>query len=350
MKRYILSSFLGVTILLSSSTASFAATHGVLGASTADLSVPPTVEGPGLILPDSPFYFLDNLKQQARLFLAFSPENKAKVHADVAGERLAELRVMLAKNNQDGAVKALEGIGTNLQNAANDLEDARLQGKDTSKTAETINRSIKEKQESLDILESQGGELLKARVNVVQEALKDAKLGVDASLPGDMMASELENDINREIENHVNDASHSAVGLERAIDVLSKLASEAATKNQTSREEALRKAIDQKNELLTKEKKTELETEKTNTAKKIKVSEDEASAARATVKAAQQAAEKFRKAQQARQELEHENAMKSLTTPTPTQKQANESDAEKNENSGSQEDSSNDSGHGSRKE
>jgi hypothetical protein len=265
MKKQLLASLLGVIILF---------------ISTSDLTVPPTVEGPGLILPDSPFYFLDNIKQQVRLFLAFSPEKKAQVHADVAGERLAELRVMLAKNNQDGAVKALEGIGTNLQSAANDLEDAKLQGKDTSAVAQAINTSIKEKQEALDVLESQGGDLLKARVNVTQEALKDAKLGVDASLPGDKMAAELENDLNREIESHVNDASHSAVGLERAIDVLNKLASEAAAKNQTSREVALQKAISQKNELLTKEKKADLETSTIIAQKKITISEAEAAAAR----------------------------------------------------------------------
>lgn len=309
--------FLSFFLLTFPLTPAFAAHHDVLGASTSDLSVPPTVEGPGFILPDSPFYFLDGLKQQVRLFLAFSPEKKAEVHADVAGERLAELRVMLAKNNQAGAVKALDGIGTNLQQAANDLEDAKLQGKDTSKIAESINTSIKEKQDALDTIESQGGDLLKARVNVTQEALKDAKLGVDASLPGDLMAQELENDINREIETEVNDASQSAQGLERALDVLNKLASEAAQKNQTSREEALKKAIEQKNELLTKQKQSELDTENKTTQKKITISEDEAAAARETVKKAQEAAEQFRKAQAAKEALLRESSTSVTLTPSP---------------------------------
>lgn len=315
-KQIIISSLLSVALFCTSSSLTFAAHHDVLGASTSDLSVPPTVEGPGFILPDSPFYFLDSIKQQVRLFLAFSPEKKAQVHADVAGERLAELRVMLAKNNQQGAVKALEGIGTNLQSAANDLEDARMQGKDTSKVAEAINTSIKEKQDALDAIEAQGGDLLKARVDVVQEALKDAKLGVDASLPGDMMAQELEDDINREIEDHVNDASHSAVGLEHAIDVLSKLASEAAAKNQTAREEALRNAIAKKNEILTKEKKSELEQDTATNEARIKISEQEAAAARETVKEALEAAEKFKKAQQAKEAFEQSLRVTPTVTPT----------------------------------
>lgn len=316
MKKQIAVSVIGVILLSLSSSSSFAAKHGVLGASTTELEVPPTVEGPGFILPDSPFYFLDSVKQQVRLFLAFSPENKAKVHADVAGERLAELRVMLARNKQEGAVKALEGIGTNLQNAANDLEDAKLQGKDTTKIAEALIISIKEKQEMLDVLEAQGGALLKARVKVTKEALKDAKLGVNSSLPVDRMAQELEDDVNREIEEHVHDASHNAVGLERAIDVLNKLASEAAVKNQTSREEALRKAIEKKNEMLAKEKKAELDNENDFNEKKIVVSEEEAAAARETVKKAQEAAEKFRKAREAKEALERSRNLTPTVTPS----------------------------------
>lgn len=327
MQQKLIITSLTLTLLSLSVVPSFAAKHGVLGASTSDIAMPATVEGPGFILPDSPFYFLDTVKQQVRLFLAFSPENKAKVHADVAGERLAELRIMLARNNQTGAVKALDGVGANLQGAANDLEDAKLQGKDTSRLAQSINTSIKEKQDILTSLQEGSGEILQSRVNAVQETLKDAKLGVIASLPGDQQAVELENDINREIANQVHNASESAVKLENSLNVLNKLASEAAQKNQTPKEEALKKAIAIKNELLTKEKKKELETENQTQQKTINISNEEAAAARETVKKAQEAAEKFRKAQAAKQELQREArktaAEKSIeitvSDPTPSQ-------------------------------
>src|ERR1035437_4242316 len=42
----------------------------VLGVASAPvLSIPPTSDGPGLILPDSPLFFLDQIKQEVRLFL-----------------------------------------------------------------------------------------------------------------------------------------------------------------------------------------------------------------------------------------------------------------------------------------
>ena len=129
----------------------------VLGDATvpSDLSIPPTGEGPGILLPDSPFFFLDELKQNLRLFLAFNPEVKAKVHAAIAGERLAELQFMLAKNNEDGIRIALLGVSDNLKKAAEDLSRAKLKGKDIKILAKTLNDSIKEKREKLSFLEYQ---------------------------------------------------------------------------------------------------------------------------------------------------------------------------------------------------
>ncbi len=64
---------------------------GVLYAQDEDLP------SPGLT-PDSPFYFFDKLGKNIGLFFAFGSEAKARKALQYAGERLAEARLMVAKN------------------------------------------------------------------------------------------------------------------------------------------------------------------------------------------------------------------------------------------------------------
>lgn len=220
----------------------------VLGDSTYDqqLSIPPTAEGPGLILPDSPLFFLDELKQKLSLFLAFSPEVKAKVHDNIAGERLAELQFMLAKNNVKGIRTALQGVSDNLKKAAGDLADAKLTGRNINLLAKEINDSIKEKQKTLSMLEADSKGEIKAQVQAAKEVLKIAKVNVEDNLPADLLINEMEDDLNLEIDDNISKASHSAAGINHAIDVLTRLASEAATRNQPRRQEALLHAIEVK--------------------------------------------------------------------------------------------------------
>jgi hypothetical protein len=333
MRRSILLSLI-VSFLVVSPQSVFAMRQSVLGtATTSAINMPATTEGPGLILPDSPFFFLDTIKQDVRLFFAFSPENKAKVHTQIAGERLAELRVMLAKNNQKGAVTALDGVASSLQSAVNDLEDANLQGKDTKSLAQRLNTTIAEKQETLATLEAQSSEGLQRRVSVIQQTLKDAKQGVISSLPKDQQETELKNEINQEIEDQVKEASDSAKGLERSIDVLTKLASEAASKQQESRSEALKKAIERKNELLTKQTQAKLEHEIADREKVLELTKKQAKVAKETAKTVAESAKKILEAQKEKQKIESSH----------TETTSNESHA----NSGSSRSGSEDSHSGS---
>ena len=220
----------------------------VLGVTSAPaLSIPPTAEGPGLVLPNSPLYFLDYLKQDFRLLLAFTPEQKARIHNAVAGERLAELRLMLVKSDVSGIRTALQGVSDNLKAASMDLTDAKLTGRNVTLLAEELNTSIKEKQQSLSILEAQATGEIKAQVVATEEALKLAKAQVEEDLPSDLLMNETIDDLNRQIGQNINSASLSAVGINRAIEVLTRLASEAAVNNQPAREAALIHAIDVKN-------------------------------------------------------------------------------------------------------
>ena len=216
-------------------------------ASVPTLSIPPTAEGPGLILPNSPLFFLDQLKQEFRLLLAFTPEQKAKVHTAVAGERLAELQLMLAKNNVAGIRTDLQGVSDNLKGAVDDLNNAKLTGRNISLLAKEINDSIKEKLKVFSALEDNANGEIKAQVVAAKEALKSAKVTVEENLPADLMTNETIDDLNLEINDNVGKAKISATGINRAIDVLTRLASGAAQKNQPARQEALIHAIDVKN-------------------------------------------------------------------------------------------------------
>ncbi|MDZ4227757.1 MAG: DUF5667 domain-containing protein [Candidatus Levybacteria bacterium] len=218
---------------------------GVVSVET--LSIPPTVDGPGLILPDSPLFFLDKLKQEFRLLLAFTPEQKATIHNAIAGERLAELQIMLARNNVSGIRIALQGVSDNLKAASGDLANAKLTGRNIALLVKEINDSIKAKQQALSGLEDKATGEIKAQVAAAKEALKIAKVQAEENLPADLLMNETIDDLNQEIGDNVNKARVSAMGINRAIEVLTRLASEAAVENQPARKEALIHAIDMKN-------------------------------------------------------------------------------------------------------
>jgi len=241
-------SLTSVIIFLSSNSVFADHKEDILGVvSTPTLSIPPTAEGPGLVLPDSPLFFIDRIKQEFRLFLAFTPEQKTKIHNAIAGERMAELRIMLAKNNVAGIRTALQGVSDNLKEASEDLDNAKLTGRNISLLAKEINDSIKEKQKSLSVLEKQAAGEIKAQVIATKEALKTAKVDVEENLSPDLLMNEAIDDLNQEIDDNINKATSSARGINRAIEVLTRLASEAAQKDQPTRQEALIHAIDVKN-------------------------------------------------------------------------------------------------------
>ena len=220
-------------VVLSSNQVSANHQEDVLGVVSAEpLSIPPTSSGPGLVLPDSPLFFLDTLKQEFRLFLAFTSEQKAKIHNSVAGERIAELRVMLVKDNAAGIRTALQGVSDNLKAASEDLAEAKLTGRNITLLAEEINTSIREKQKTLSVLESQATGEIKAQVVVAREALKVAKVNVEGNLPADLLVNETIDDLNQQIGDSINSASQSGTEINRAINVLTNLASKSAVQKQ----------------------------------------------------------------------------------------------------------------------
>lgn len=273
----------------------------VLGVSTAQ--IPATVEGPGLILPDSPLFFLDQLKQSARVLLSFTPEAKAQAHALIAGERLAELRFMLSKNNKKGIETDLSGIGDNFSEAAKNISEAKLTGRDVSLLAKKINDDIKSKQQTLDLLEDQLFGEMEKRVQATSEELVDAKNEVEDALPSDLLANEINDDINRIAAREVLNASESAQDIKDDLEELQIQTKEAAQRSLKNREEALKKAIEEKNVALTKTQERLLANELKKQDALLKVQGEAAVQAREAVAGAQKAAQVFLRAQQVADQL-----------------------------------------------
>ena len=220
-----------MAVVLSSKSVLALTAKEVLGdlTSSQNLSIPPTTEGPGLVLPNSPIFFMDKLKQEFRLVLALTPEQKARVHSAVAGERLAELQFMLAKKNTNGIRVALQGVSDHLKQAASNVTQAKLRGKDVGLLAKSINDSIKDKQQKLSVLEKDAVGEMRAQVQVAREGIKIAKIEVEDNLPTDLLVNEILDDLGEEVKDGIGNASESAMRLSRAINALTQLNNEASS-------------------------------------------------------------------------------------------------------------------------
>ncbi len=191
--------------------------------------IPATSEGPGLLLPDSPLFFLDLLKQKVRVLFSVAPETKAKTYAAIAGERMAELRFMLAKNNKSGIAIDLQGISENLQQAADAVEEAKLTGRNVTKLAMEVTVIIKEKQDALDtLIKTADTRALQLQAEATQQEILQVKIAVEDALPTDEQQKEITNDLQRAVNQEMADSSASAKRLAGQLSVLGVQASTSA--------------------------------------------------------------------------------------------------------------------------
>ena len=281
----------------------------VLGDSTSSSQIvfPPITDGAGFILPDSPLFFLDEIFQEVRMLMAFTPERRAKTRALIAGERLAELRIMFARNNSEAVANTLSKLIDEVNKMSANLSDAASSGKDLSLLAKELNETIKTQRKVLGILESQTDGVLKLQLKVARKALKIAKVEIEDELDEDDLENEIEENVDDEIDEAVEEASGSAKKLEHAIDVLTRLASEAAAKQQTRREEALRHAIEVKNDALRKQQEKLFEEESKKQKRILEAQKKAHEKAREAIERAQEAAEEFKEAQDEIEELKNQD-------------------------------------------
>ncbi|MEK9176110.1 MAG: DUF5667 domain-containing protein [Patescibacteria group bacterium] len=252
--KFILPLFFAFFLLAASS--SFAHHRGkVLGVSTqsSDLVFPEVSAGPGAILPDSPFFVFDTIWQKVKLFSARSAEDKAKVRAQIAGERLAELRIMLSQNDPDGIAIALSQMEQEAQQSSTELSQAAASGQNVEEAAKELNEAIKLQRKVLGLLANQTDGQLRLQIKAAREALKLSKVEVEDELPEELLEDEIENELEDEIEEDADEVEDLTEELEDQIEELQEQASESAKKIDKKRVEAIKKAIEKKNEELKKE-------------------------------------------------------------------------------------------------
>lgn len=92
------------------------------------------------LTPESPFYFLDKIGEALREFITFNPESKARLQVAFAGERIAEIKVMLETKGVEtkGLAVAQARLEKHAKKAADIVEKEKAKGKDVSKLAGEI--------------------------------------------------------------------------------------------------------------------------------------------------------------------------------------------------------------------
>ncbi|MDP3941566.1 MAG: DUF5667 domain-containing protein [bacterium] len=169
----------------------------VLGETTGvtEIKFPGLAAGPGFILPDSSLYSLDQLVQELRLVLAFVPEQQAVVQKNILGERLAEARVELSRGNLQATELALSGAEKAARGLADSIADAASKGRGSAELARTMNQTLQEYRSALTSASNQAPTSLAYRLDATSQVLLEAKVRVEDELPGDELASAIENDL-----------------------------------------------------------------------------------------------------------------------------------------------------------
>lgn len=232
-----------IVFVLTASVASADYRQEILGASNTHIDFPSVTAGPGYILPDSPFYFIDLFKQQIKLATAIGPRSRSITHIQIAGERLAEVRAMVERNNEAGIQKALSGLSSEIKFATNDLEDAAGQGKDVEKLAKMLTSVIKDQRSILAKVEAQTAGPLALQLLATSESLRFSKFSVEHYLPAPDQEHEMTANIFEQMDRAVLGASTTAEGIRVAAQELTKQASVSAQKTLDEKNQLLQNAV-----------------------------------------------------------------------------------------------------------
>lgn len=210
-----------ITILLAFPSKSFASnTHPlkeILGVSSAS-ELPATIEGPGFVLPQSPFYFLDKMKQNILLSLSFSPDKKIETYNAIAGERIAELKIEIEDGQTAGIDIALAELTSTISQAREEAESLNRRGKLNPQIALKLNDDIRSRYVYLNILESQLRGSLKEKVKAASRSLLEDKVKIAIFLPSDIASKEEKNDVKLAIDQSIEDMSDSTTILQKAFE------------------------------------------------------------------------------------------------------------------------------------
>jgi len=92
------------------------------------------------LTPDRPFYFLDKISETLREFITLNKESKARLHVKFAGERIAEIKIILESKGLEAA--SFAAVQANLEKhtekAVEIVKKEKSKGNDVSELAAEI--------------------------------------------------------------------------------------------------------------------------------------------------------------------------------------------------------------------
>lgn len=264
---------------------------------------PAVSSGPGYILPDSPFYFIDNLYQELKLTVAFTPERRAVVRNEIVGERMAELRVMHARGSNKGISNALFELSRESKALASDLREAELAGKDVTKIAKSINDSLRANRQVIAQASLNSGEELSLGLDSANESLLVAKVSVEDYLNPIDFETAVNDDLEDEVETAVLGVETKANKVDKKIEKLQK------NTEKEAQIEAKKAELEEKMELKKEQAKEIAEKKKEAREKRKKILEERK-------KKLQEVREALKKTKEASKKIKEARELKK-TSPTP---------------------------------
>ncbi len=170
---------------------------------------------PAGLTPESPFYFFDRLGERIQEFFTFNPKAKAKLQIEFAGERIAEIKVMVEEKgtHTEGINAAKSLLLANVAHAAEIINKEKSSGKDVSSLAKDIDDQFDAREKLLVQT------FLDARAKLIAEHLDiRTKLLKDAQVSGDTAKiSEIQNQL-QNIENESNDLKDKKDEIKNSLD------------------------------------------------------------------------------------------------------------------------------------
>ena len=274
----------------------------VLGYSLGSNTFPKVTAGTGFLLPDSPLYFADKVFQNLKLAVAFTSESKVTVQTQILGERMAELREMYSRRNNEGIVKALWELEKEAKNLAASVK-AVSNSNEAQLLAKKANDVLRDYRVILAAASTSSSDELSLKLDSASHSLLVSKVEIEDFLTIADQEDAIASDLEMEVENAVLGTSTKAEKTEKKIQNLEKRATKA--------EQIEKKKLEQKAKANAKklEAKKVLEKRKQLEEKRKKLIEErkkKLEAAREALKKAREAALKFKEAQKAERELKNE--------------------------------------------
>ena len=145
------------------------------------------------ITPGSNFYFLDKLGEALQEFFTFNPEAKARLQITFAGERIAEIKVILESKGVDalGLTVAQDRLQSHLAKVAAILEGGKIDDGHMAELAQEVTEGLDEKKGALAEIYSKQERVLEARMEELRKRIREAREAKNDALV-DTLTSELQ--------------------------------------------------------------------------------------------------------------------------------------------------------------